>query len=89
MQSLLTSLPEENGTPDSSGTALASLHKVSCFAVPFRADIRPIFHAYSVYGNANATMRPGMTAVTDELGRPLRGGLLHFLRLCLIANNTN
>ena len=62
MQSLLTSLPEENGTPDSSGTALASLHKVSCFGVPFRADIRPIFHAYSVYGNANATMRPGMTA---------------------------
>ena len=29
------------------------------------------------------------TFVTDELGRPLRGGLLHFLRLCLIANNTN
>ena len=27
--------------------------------------------------------------VTDELGRPLRGGLLHFLRLRLIANNTN
>ena len=27
--------------------------------------------------------------LTDELGRPLRGGLLHFLRLCLIANSTN
>jgi len=30
-----------------------------------------------------------VTKLTDELGRPLRGGLLHFLRLCLIANNTN
>ena len=28
-------------------------------------------------------------ALTDELGRALRGGLLHFLRLPLIANNTN
>ena len=32
---------------------------------------------------------PRTQAVTDELGRPLRGGLLHFLRLRLIANNTN
>ena len=61
MQSLLSSLPEENGTPASSGTARASLHKVCCFAVPFRQDITHIFHAYSVYGNANASMSPCMT----------------------------
>ena len=32
---------------------------------------------------------PGPHNLSDELGRALRGGLLHFLRLCLIANNTN
>ena len=62
MQSPLKCLSEENGTPASSGTALASLHKACCFAVPFREDIPHIFHAYSVYGNANATMSPCMTA---------------------------
>ena len=62
MQSLLASVPEENGTPALSGTALAAQHKVCSVVVPFREDITHFFHAYSVYGNANATMRPGMTA---------------------------
>ena len=61
MQSRLECLSEENGTPASSGTALASLHKACCFAVPFREDIPHNFHAYSVYGNAIATVSPRMT----------------------------
>ena len=61
MQSPLASLPEEYGTLGSSGTPLASRRNACCRGVPFREDITHIFHAYSVYGNAIATMSPCMT----------------------------
>ena len=62
MQSLLASVPEENGTPALSGTALAAQHKVCSVVVPFREDITHFFHAYCVYRNAIETMNPFMTS---------------------------
>ena len=84
------SSPDEGCLGSESNIDNVNIATMQCSARPTEPSLRQAealaARAVHLWAFQNLSM---IWSLTDELGRPLRGGLLHFLRLCLIANNTN